>query len=299
MTSIDGLLVVDKPAEWTSHDVVGRLRRLAGTRKVGHAGTLDPMATGVLVLGLGRATRLLGHLAATDKSYEATIRLGQSTVTDDADGDVVQSVSAAHVDVDQVRAQVPTFLGAIQQVPSSVSAIKVAGERAYKRVRDGQTVELPSRPVSVSTFTVGDVRRPTPDLLDVEVFVECSSGTYIRALARDLGQSLGVGGHLTRLRRTRVGQFTLEQAKTLEELERSVEVLPLAAAVETAFPRLVVVGEAATAVRHGRPIPVPVPNEGGAAVATGVTGVFDEAGSVLALMEPRDGQLRVVVGFVG
>ena len=213
MTAPDGLLVVDKPAGWTSHDVVGRVRRLARTRKVGHAGTLDPMATGVLLLGIGRATRLLGHLALTSKTYEATVRLGATTVTDDAEGEVVEVRDASGVDDQAVRAGLAALTGPISQVPSAVSAVKVDGVRSYARVRSGEAVELAARPVVVSRL---DLVARRGDELDV--VVDCSSGTYVRALARDLGASLGVGGHLTALRRTRVGPFDLSAARTLDEL---------------------------------------------------------------------------------
>ena len=202
MSAPDGLLVVDKPAGWTSHDVVGRCRRLAGTKKVGHAGTLDPMATGVLVLGVGRATRLLGHLALTDKAYDATIRLGATTVTDDAEGEVVEQRDASGVSDEALAAAMAALTGPLSQVPSSVSAVKVDGVRSYARVRAGQAVELAPRSVVVSRFALRDRRGP-----DVDVTVACTSGTYVRALARDLGAALGVGGHLTALRRTRVGPF--------------------------------------------------------------------------------------------
>jgi tRNA pseudouridine55 synthase len=185
----DGLLVVDKPAGWTSHDVVGRVRRLAGTRKVGHAGTLDPMATGVLVLGIGRATRLLGHLALTDKAYDATIRLGATTVTDDAEGELVEQRDAAAVTDDQLAAAMTALTGELQQVPSSVSAVKVDGVRSYARVRAGQSVELAARAVTVSRFELRERRGN-----DLDVTVECTSGTYVRALARDLGAALGSAG---------------------------------------------------------------------------------------------------------
>jgi tRNA pseudouridine55 synthase len=221
MPAPDGLLVVDKPAGWTSHDVVGRTRRLCATRKVGHAGTLDPMATGVLVLGIGRATRLLTFLVGCDKDYTATIRLGQSTITDDAEGEVIASVAADGVTTEQLEAAVSQLTGDIQQVPSSVSAIKVKGERSYHRVRAGEDVELPPRPVTVGRFDLLATRAGDVDgipVLDVDVEVTVSSGTYVRALARDLGAALGVGGHLTALRRTRVGTFSLDQAHDLESL---------------------------------------------------------------------------------
>ncbi len=213
--------MVDKPAGLTSHDVVARGRRLAGTRKVGHAGTLDPMATGVLVLGVERATKLLGHLALTTKEYAATIRLGQSTITDDAEGEVTGGAPADAVTEEAVRAGIAPLTGEILQVPSSVSAIKVDGQRSYARVRAGEEVELAARPVTVSRFELLAVRR-ADGVLDLDVLVECSSGTYIRALARDLGAALGVGGHLTALRRTRVGPFGLAEAHTLPELEELV-----------------------------------------------------------------------------
>ncbi|MCZ3390206.1 MAG: tRNA pseudouridine(55) synthase TruB [Actinomycetia bacterium] len=289
--TIDGLVVVDKPSGWTSHDVVGRMRRLAGTRRVGHAGTLDPMATGVLILGIGRATRLLGYLAAHDKDYDATIRLGQRTVTDDAEGDVTGRASACAVTEADVLAAVPSFVGEIEQVPSAVSAIKVDGVRSYARVRAGEDVELPARHVTVSTFAVDGFRRPTEDLIDVDVSVTCSSGTYIRALARDLGEALGVGGHLTALRRTRIGGIDISEARTLDQLEAGLAVLPLADAVRSAFPARTVTGDDAAGVRHGRPLA----HDG----ESGPTGIFDSEGEVLALMEPQGDELRVLVGFTG
>lgn len=239
MPVADGLLVVDKPAGWTSHDVVGRARRLCGTRRVGHAGTLDPMATGVLVLGVNKATRLLTFLVGCDKTYTATIRLGQSTITDDAEGEVTASTPADGVTAGTLRQAVLGLTGALEQVPSAVSAIKVKGERAYARVRAGEDVELAARPVTVHRFDVLATRRAEAEgvpVLDVDVEVEVSSGTYVRALARDLGEALGVGGHLTALRRTRVGSFTLEHAHTLEELEAASEsdTMPLLALADAA-----------------------------------------------------------------
>ncbi|GGD00803.1 tRNA pseudouridine synthase B [Tersicoccus solisilvae] len=231
--SRDGFVLVDKPAGWTSHDVVGRMRRLAGTRRVGHAGTLDPLATGVLVLGINRATKLLTYVVGAPKTYAATIRLGQATVTDDAEGDVTVSAGAAGVTAAAVRGGVAALTGDILQVPSAVSAIKVDGQRAYKRVRDGEDVTLAARPVTVSRFTVEALREATAavdgpagdsvPVLDVDVEVDCSSGTYVRALARDLGTALGTGGHLTRLRRLAVGPFRIEDTVTLDQLERDRE----------------------------------------------------------------------------
>ena len=205
----DGLVVVDKPAGWTSHDVVGRCRRLYGTRKVGHAGTLDPMATGVLVVGVGRATRLLTFLVGCDKEYLATIRLGQTTVTDDAEGEITASAGARGVADERIAEEIAALTGEIAQVPSSVSAIKVDGRRSYARVRSGEQVELEARPVTVTVFEVLDRRDLAADdgtyVVDLDVRVVVSAGTYVRALARDLGAGLGTGGHLTALRRTRVG----------------------------------------------------------------------------------------------
>jgi tRNA pseudouridine55 synthase len=212
-----GLVVVDKPAGMTSHDVVGRCRRMFGTRRVGHAGTLDPMATGVLVIGVERATKILGLVTETAKSYAATIRLGQSTSTDDAEGVVTQQVSVQSVTDEAIEAAIAGLRGDIAQVPSAVSAIKVDGQRAYRLVREGRAVELAARPVRIDRFEVLAVRRDD-ESIDVDVEVDCSSGTYIRALARDVGDTLTVGGHLTALRRTRVGRFGLDQARTLDDL---------------------------------------------------------------------------------
>jgi len=280
---VPGLVVVDKPGGMTSHDVVGRLRRILQTRKIGHAGTLDPMATGVLVCGVGRATKLLGHLALDTKSYTATIRLGATTTTDDVEGDIVETADARGVSDTAIDAGIVALTGKIQQVPSSVSAIKVDGQRAYARVRAGEEVVLPARPVTVSEFTL--VARHGTDL---EVVVACSSGTYVRALARDLGAGLGVGGHLIALRRTRVGPFDLGHARTLEELEADPRLsLPLDRAVDTAFARHDLNDVAATDVSHGKRL---------APFGTaGVYGVFGPDGHVVALMHDEGGQARPVV----
>lgn len=247
----DGILVVDKPSGWTSHDVVGRCRRLLGTRRVGHAGTLDPAATGVLVLGANRGTKFLTHLVAHDKAYAATIRLGLATVTDDAEGEPLGApADASALAPDAVAAAVSALTGDLQQVPSSVSAIKVDGQRSYARVRGGQEVDLPARPVTVSRFDVLQ-RRAEGGFLDLDVVVEVSSGTYVRALARDLGAALGVGGHLTALRRTRSGPFGIEEARTLEQVEQDPVVQPLALVARRLFPaRELTVAEVAT-VSHG------------------------------------------------
>jgi tRNA pseudouridine55 synthase len=290
-TPTAGLVIVDKPGGWTSHDVVARLRRLTGTRRVGHAGTLDPMATGVLVVCVGAATRLLHHLVLTDKAYEATIRLGQSTVTDDAEGEVVSSVATAELDEGAVRAAMTALTGPINQVPSSVSAIKVRGERAYHRVRAGQEVELAARPVTVHRFAATGFARPAAELLDVTVEVECTSGTYVRALARDLGAALGVGGHLIALRRTRVGSFTLDFARTLDELAGLDDPvgLPLAAAVRAGFPAREVDAAEAGELSFGRRLP--------ARGIGGVHGAFAPDGTVVALLEEDGETARPVLVF--
>ncbi|MGX1614185.1 tRNA pseudouridine(55) synthase TruB [Micromonospora chalcea] len=288
--STDGLIVVDKPGGMTSHDVVARVRRLARTRRVGHGGTLDPMATGVLVIGVGRATRLLTYVIGAGKSYAATIRLGQSTVTDDAEGEVVATIPAGAVTDDGVRAALAALTGEIDQVPSAVSAIKINGQRAYKRVRDGETVELPARRVTVSRLEVRAIRRDAPDVVDVDVDVTCSSGTYIRALARDAGAALGVGGHLTALRRTAVGGFTLAEAATLDQLEQrapDVVNLPLDAAAARFFPRRDATADETRVLSHGGPL-----------TPAGITGpyaVFDPAGGLIAIVSERDGRARAEI----
>lgn len=224
-SDVAGLLVIDKPAGLTSHDIVARTRRELKTRRVGHAGTLDPMATGVLVLGVGRATKLLPFIVGTEKEYLATIRLGASTTTDDAEGEVTEHTGAKSSDLAGLPEAIAKLTGAILQVPAAVSAIKVDGKRAYARVRAGEEVELKARPVTVSVFeTLGEPREEAGDFVDLDVRVVCSAGTYIRALARDMGQMLGTGGHLVALRRTRVGCFTLAQASdSLQSMEEVIE----------------------------------------------------------------------------
>ncbi len=282
-----GLVVVTKPAGLTSHDVVARLRRILRTRKVGHAGTLDPMATGVLVCGVGRGTKLLGHLALDTKAYLATIRLGAATTTDDAEGEALSQADATGVTDAAVAAGIAALTGPIEQVPSSVSAIKVDGRRAYALVRAGEQVVLPARPVTVSEFALLD-RRDGDTAVDLDVRVDCSSGTYVRALARDLGAALGVGGHLTALHRTRVGPFTEEHARTLEQLEADPGLtLPLDRAVDVAFPRRDVDDALAADLSHGRPLPV--------AGLTGTYGVFGPEGRAVALVSEREGMARPVV----
>ncbi len=300
-----GLLIVDKPADWTSHDVVARMRRLAGTRKVGHAGTLDPMATGVLVIGVEKATRLLGHLALTEKVYEATIRLGQSTNTDDAEGEITATAPAAEVTDAAIHAGIAGLTGTIQQIPPQVSAIKVDGKRAYKLARQGEDVELKARPVTVHAFEVRAVRR-AGEVVDVDATITCSSGTYIRALARDLGAGLGVGGHLTALRRTRVGPYELATARTLDELaeasakaaeagaprgeQLAAEILPIGDAVAAAFARRDLSAEEARTVAHGGRIRT-------SGAPPGPIALFAPDGTFLALAEEHGDHLKYLAVF--
>lgn len=296
---MNGLLVLDKPSEWTSHDVVGRTRRILNTRKVGHAGTLDPMATGVLVLGVGRATRLLGYIAGADKTYAATIRLGQSTVTDDAEGEVIEVASREAIEYlsfDAVLQGIELLTGEIEQVPSSVSAIKVNGQRAYAKVRSGDEVKLQARGVTVSEFQVL-THRSGEGFLDIDVEVTCSSGTYIRALARDLGRELGVGGHLTALRRTRVGKWPLTDAIDLETFgalsDPQHALIPIAEAAARVFPSWVVNESDAAFVRHGRRI-----DWSYSGVDEGVIAIFDQAGEFLALAERHGPTAKYPAVFV-
>lgn len=282
-----GLVIVDKPAGITSHDVVSRCRRFFGTRKVGHAGTLDPMATGVLVIGVERATKILGLLTTSQKSYTATVRLGQTTSTEDAEGDVLATTSAAHITDDQIAAAIAGLRGDIAQVPSAVSAIKVAGKRSYQLAREGRAVELPARPVRIERFELMAVRHEEP-FIDLDVEVDCSAGTYIRALARDLGDELGVGGHLTTLRRTRAGRFGLDQARTLDELGESPQLsYSLDDACLQTFPRRDLTEEEAIDVGHGRPL-----------TPAGLDGIYAATapdGRVIALLEDSGKRTKSVV----
>lgn len=304
----DGLVVVDKPAGWTSHDVVGRCRRLYGTKKVGHAGTLDPMATGVLVVGVGRATRLLTFLVGCEKEYLATIRLGQSTVTDDAEGEVSSAAGADGLDDDAIASAVADLTGEISQVPSAVSAIKVDGQRSYARVRSGEQVELAARPVTVDTFEVIARRETVADgtsVVDIDVRVVVSSGTYVRALARDLGSALGTGGHLIALRRTRVGGFTLDSAVDLEALtalaedpDASMPLVPLVEAAAANLPvrhldaaeaRALGYGQRVPSAEPGRALPVAAIGPDGRLVAVlGETRAQAKAHVVFAPSGPAD-----------
>lgn len=294
--ALGGLLVIDKDGGQTSHDVVAKCRKILRTRKIGHAGTLDPMATGVLVLGVERATKLLGLLSLTTKSYTATIRLGQATVTDDAEGEVLATIPADRIADTDIAAGVADLTGEIDQVPSTVSAIKVNGERAYARARAGEQVELAARRVTVSRYEVlarRDIDTGATTFVDLDVEVDCSSGTYIRALARDLGTALGVGGHLTALRRTRVGPFTLEHARTLAQLADDPGVdLDIDAAVRLAFPRREIDANQAESLRDGRWLdPVGVRGVHAATTAEGRTiALLEEKGrrsSPVFVVRPR------------
>lgn len=255
MADDSGLILVDKPAGWTSHDVVARTRKIAGTRKVGHAGTLDPMATGLLVIGFNKATRLLTYIVDTTKTYRATIRLGHNTTTDDADGEIVQTRYANAVTKEQLHQAVEALTGTIQQVPSSVSAIKIDGKRAYQRVRDGETVDIPAREVTIHRFEIEDIQRAVDGkTIDVQVEVECSAGTYIRALARDLGEDLKTGGYLTALRRTEVGPYHVDDAVTLDQLTEEFVFKDLSTATAKLFPTRTVTLSESKELVHGRRI---------------------------------------------
>jgi len=284
VTAASGLVIVDKPGGMTSHDVVSRVRRLAGTRKVGHAGTLDPMATGVLVLGLDRATRLLGQLTLSDKRYDATIRLGAATTTDDAEGQVVATRPVQGLTEAAVVEALTAFVGDLDQVPSSVSAVKLGGKRAYARVRAGEEVVLPARRVTIHALEVTGV-----DLPDVRISVHCSTGTYIRAIARDLGAVLGVGGHLTLLRRTAVGPFTLDHARTLDDLTEHLAVTSIADAARASFPARHVDEAQAAQVRVGHRLDLGL---------DATTALFAPGGEFLALYRAGDdGRAKAVAVF--
>lgn len=286
----DYFIIVDKPAGWTSHDVVAKMRGVFKTRRIGHGGTLDPMATGVLILGINRATKLLSYVAGTEKEYRATIRFGAATVTDDAEGEVTETISAKHLDRETVEAAIKKYRGTFDQVPSAISAVKIKGQTAYKRVRAGEEVEIPARTISVREFELMDFRS-VADFVDVDVRVSCSSGTYIRALARDLGRDLEVGGHLTALRRTRVGQFEIGQAQTVAEVEKQANRISLADMGARLFAKMVVDEQTARAVRNGQRL-----NLGN---LIGLTAVFDESGGLLAVYEPMLDLAKPVVVFAG
>jgi tRNA pseudouridine55 synthase len=292
--AVDGLLVVDKPAGPTSHDVVAKVRRLAGTRRVGHAGTLDPMATGVLLVGVGKATRLLGHLALADKSYAATIRLGAATTTDDAEGDVVARTPVTDLSEEHVRDTLASFVGELSQVPSSVSAVKVDGQRAHARVRAGEDVRLAPRDVVVHELRVDEVRFHG-GVVEADVWLRCSTGTYVRAIARDAGQVLGVGGHLAALRRTSVGPVGVDEAVALAELEEAdpLPVEPMASVAERFFTTVTLDEDGARDVGFGRALSLDL-------VGDEATALLGPDGAFLALYAAGSvpGQARAVAVFV-
>lgn len=295
MTS--GLVLIDKPQGFTSHDVVAKMRGIAGTRRVGHAGTLDPMATGLLLLGINAGTKLLTFLVGEDKTYEATIRLGASTVTDDAEGELLvlaDQAKLAAVSIQDVESGVAALRGDIMQVPSSVSAIKIDGQRAYAKVRSGDEVKLAARPIRVSRFDLLSQLRKVDTaegaFVDLDVVIDCSSGTYIRALARDLGEALGVGGHLTTLRRTRVGSYSIDDAKQLSELNRdNLEVKSMIDSVEGAFEALELSEQQVIDIRHGKRISASVSSEDRIAAT--------HRGELIAILEKASSQLKSTVVF--
>jgi tRNA pseudouridine55 synthase len=288
-----GLVLIDKPTDWTSHDVVAKVRKAVGTKKVGHAGTLDPLATGLLVLGIESGTKLLTFLVGADKTYEATIRLGQQTVSDDSESEVIKSSSLDEIskvsDADLLR-EIAKLTGVILQTPSSVSAIKIDGKRAYDLVRSGESVELKAREVRIYSFEMLSASRVS-GFLDVQVLVECSSGTYIRALARDLGNALGVGGHITALRRTKVGHFDLSEANSIEELGE-LRLTDLAAAAKQLFPVVELTDSEVTDLIHGKRI-------SGKPEVTGLTAGISMSGKLIAVLESVKSDLKSVVVFQG
>jgi tRNA pseudouridine55 synthase len=288
-----GLVLIDKPTSWTSHDVVAKVRKAVGTKKVGHAGTLDPLATGLLVLGIESGTKLLTFLVGADKTYEATIRLGQQTISDDSESEVIASASAeeiAKLSDEDIAREIAKLTGVLMQTPSSVSAIKVGGKRAYDLVRAGEEVELMAREVTIYRFEMLSVARVS-GFLDVEVRVECSSGTYIRALARDLGASLGVGGHITALRRTKVGHFDVTQANSIEELSE-LRLTELAAAAKQLFPVIELTESEVTDLIHGKRI-------SGKSEVNGLAAGLSMSGKLVAVLESVKTDLKSVVVFQG
>lgn len=284
-----GLVFIDKPQGWTSHDIVAKLRGIAGTRRVGHAGTLDPMATGLLILGVDAGTKLLTFLVGANKTYFARIRLGASTITDDAEGEITSSSDASAITRAQIEKQLDELRGEIMQVPSSVSAIKVDGERAYAKVRGGDVVKLAARPITIFKFEIASEPVVSGNFLDFDAVIECSSGTYIRALARDLGAALGVGGHLTALRRTHVGHYTVAQAQAMENLSReTLKITPLAEAAVANFERFDLNEQDVIDLRHGKRISGVIKSELAAAV---------NQDKLIAMIEPAGDKLKSVVVF--
>ncbi len=294
MATPSGLLLVDKPAGWTSHDIVAKLRGIAGTRRVGHAGTLDPMATGLLIIGIGSATKLLTFIVGDSKTYLATIRLGSTTITDDAESEILTQATKEQLRLitpEMISVEIEKLTGVINQVPSSVSAIKVDGERAYARVRAGESVELKSREVTISEFLILKEMARGEDFIDLEVRIECSSGTYIRAIARDLGHALGVGGHLTALRRTRVGSHDISNAVTMEGL-KELRVISLAVAASKMFPVLNLSEQDVTDLIHGKRLECPEQ------ISDKVAAIAPD-GSLVAILERVDKTYKSVVVFAG
>lgn len=279
-----GLVLVDKPQGFTSHDVVAKLRKVLGTKKIGHAGTLDPMATGLLLLGVDSGTKLLTFLVGADKTYEARIRLGQSTVSDDAEGEVLSSTSALHLNRAVIETEIAKLTGRISQVPSAVSAIKVDGKRAYDLVREGKEVELKSREVEVTRFELVSEIAIVDEFLEFDVVVDCSSGTYIRALARDLGESLGVGGHLRALRRTRIGEYQIEKASTLDQ---DPVLLDLTEAAAKIYPIAELTDQQAIDLVHGKRL---------AMSSTGMLSAIYK-GKLIGILEPTGSSYKSLVVF--
>ncbi len=287
MTS--GLVFIDKPAGWTSHDIVAKLRGIAGTRRVGHAGTLDPMATGLLVLGVDAGTKLLTFLVGSNKTYEARIRLGASTITDDAEGEITATHDASGITRAQIEGVLEKLRGEIMQVPSSVSAIKIDGERAYAKVRGGDEVKLAARPITIHKFEITSNPTPVAGLLDFDAVIECSSGTYIRALARDLGAALGVGGHLTALRRTKVGDYHVDAAQQMDGLNReNLRITPLAEAAIANFEKFELSAQQEVDLRHGKKIGGSLNSPVSAAV---------RGQTLVAMIESAGSKLKSVVVF--
>ncbi len=287
MTS--GLVFIDKPAGWTSHDIVAKLRGIAGTRRVGHAGTLDPMATGLLVLGVDAGTKLLTFLVGSNKTYEARIRLGASTITDDAEGEITATHDASGITRAQIEGVLEKLRGEIMQVPSSVSAIKIDGERAYAKVRGGDEVKLAARPITIHKFEITSNPTPVAGLLDFDAVIECSSGTYIRALARDLGAALGVGGHLTALRRTKVGDYHVDAAQQMDGLNReNLRITPLAEAAIANFEKFELSAQQEVDLRHGKKIEGSLNSPVSAAV---------RGQTLVAMIESAGSKLKSVVVF--
>ena len=288
-----GLVLIDKPTSWTSHDVVAKVRKAVGTKKVGHAGTLDPLATGLLVLGIESGTKLLTFLVGADKTYEATIRLGQQTISDDSESEVIKSATPdaiSKLSEEDIKREIAKLTGVIMQTPSSVSAIKVAGKRAYDLVRAGEQVELKAREVKIHSFEMLSVTRVS-GFVDVGVRVDCSSGTYIRALARDLGNCLGVGGHITSLRRTKVGHFDVTEANSIEQLDE-LRLTELATAAKQLFPVIELTDSEVTDLIHGKRI-------SGKQQVAGLAAGLSMSGELVAVLESVKTDLKSVVVFQG